>query len=295
MIDTLQALIMELEQDSSLDQPERLRERAVAMDRLESQLIYAPDHDDMDSTQAPLYRRASELHARMEAINHALCQSIGNAIRRGDGAKALRAWAPSPQANTGANLDGDSYDHLDTLLSDVLNFDLPDAEIAALPPDMVFYQPTPARHIFDLIERAAINDADVVMDLGSGLGHVPMLVSICTGARCIGIEREPVYVDAAKRSAQSLNLHEVSFIAQDVRDADLSPGTVFYLYTPFTGGILRDVLDRLKHEAANREIRIVTLGPCTAMVALESWLRVVGTQDGSHITLFQPLSGTLAT
>jgi hypothetical protein len=42
---------------------------------------------------------------------------------------------------------------------------------------MVPYQPTPVRHILHLIAAAMVAEDDVFVDLGSGLGHVPLLVS----------------------------------------------------------------------------------------------------------------------
>lgn len=95
------------------------------------------------------------------------------------------------------------------------------------------------------------------------------MTSICTSASCTGIELEPSYVDSARKSARSLNLNNVRFIQGDARAVDLSDGTVFYLYTPFIGAILRDVLNSLRREAAKREIRICTFGPCTRVVAEE--------------------------
>jgi predicted RNA methylase len=135
----------------------------------------------------------------------------------------------------------------------------------------VFYQPTPARHIFALM--AAISANEVLVDLGSGLGHVPLLVSACTGARCIGIELDPGRVASSRQCAEKLNLDRVSFLEQDAREADLSAGAIFYLYTPFTGSILRTVLNSLRNEAAARPIKVCTFGPCTRTVANEPWLQ----------------------
>ncbi len=281
MMDDLHTLIVALEHDESLLQPTRLRERVRAMDFLEDVLA---DISDEQAAEPSPRSRAQALHARLAHAQHALAQNIRNAIAQGDGARALRAWARASQHPQ----DAAGYDHLDALVSDVFSFDEPTAEIAALDPEMVFYQPTPARHIFDFIEHAAIGPDDVLIDLGSGLGHVPMLVSASTGAQAIGIEREPVYVDGARRSARALNLDRVTFIAQDAREADLSRGTVFYLYTPFSGSILRAVMDLLKREATRRPIRIGTLGPCMPMVAAEPWLEAVGPQDVDRITLFHP-------
>jgi hypothetical protein len=113
------------------------------------------------------------------------------------------------------------------------------------------------------------------------------MASICTSATCTGIELEPSYVDCARESARSLNLKNVRFIQGDVRASDLSAGTVFYLYTPFIGTILRDVLKSLRHEAVRREIRICTFGPCTPVVAEEQWLSVIGAQETDRIAIFR--------
>ena len=48
---------------------------------------------------------------------------------------------------------------------------------------------------------------------------------------------------SARECADSLGLSRITFVQQDVRDADLGAGTVFSTpYTPFTGTLLRTVL-----------------------------------------------------
>ena len=288
---SLQDLVVELEQDVSLYEPDQLRQRLEALDRIETCLFHMPrpEGDAETAEELALKRRVEVISENMEAANHRLYQEIRAEIRRGDGAKRLLEWAQvyDPAVHADYQLNGVGYDYLDALVSGVLQFEEPDSGIAELAPEMVFYQPTPARFIFDLIHGTALNERDVLIDLGSGLGHVPLVASICTGARCIGVEIEGVYADGARRSAQALELNRVAFIQQDVRLADLSEGTVFYLYTPFKGGILRTVLDMLKHEASKREIRVCTLGPCTDAVLQEPWLKVTGEQIVDQLTLFR--------
>jgi predicted RNA methylase len=178
------------------------------------------------------------------------------------------------------------YDYLDELISGVLQFERPSAEVVELESEMVSYQPTPARHILDFINRTALTERDSLIDLGSGLGQVLLIASICTGASCTGIELEPSYIDCARKSARSLNLNNVRFIQGDARAADWSEGTVFYLYTPFIRTILRDVLNSLRQEAVRREIRICTFGPCSRVVAEEQWLSVIGTLETDRIAIF---------
>ena len=182
---------------------------------------------------------------------------------------------------------GPAYDYRDEALSGILQLREPSEANLRPAREMVFYQPTPVRHILHLIGASALSAADVFVDIGSGLGHVPLLVSMLAGVESLGIEVEAAYVASAQECAQRLRKSRVHFIHGDARTTDLSVGTVFYLYSPFTGSILTDVLDRLRTESTVRPIRICTLGPCTSTVARESWLTATALPDPDHITVFQ--------
>jgi hypothetical protein len=96
---------------------------------------------------------------------------------------------------------------------------------------------------------------------------------VLTGARAMGVEREPAYVASAMDAARALGLSGVSIVEGDARDADLSTANVFYLFTPFVGTILRDVAAKIEQQARQRPVRIVTLGPCSRTFARMHWLR----------------------
>lgn len=258
MADALRALVVTLESGRSLDAPERLRERIEVLDRL----------DALMPGEGASACRAEAIRQRLEAANAVQFRAIRAAIRRGEGRDALRRWQ---REGDDACRAGDGYDWQDELVGGVLPFGEP-GEAAALAPEMVFYQPTPARHVFDLLDRLALDAGDVLVDLGSGLGHVPLLTAICTGARGIGVEIEPVYVEGARACARSLRLAEARFVQGDARGADFTTGSVFYLYTPFIGTILRSVLDTLRREAERRAFRVCSFGPCTVVLAAEPWL-----------------------
>jgi hypothetical protein len=274
----LAGLIGELEQDRPLDEPRQLRQRIQALDDLDAYL------SDGRSIGRALHHRAKAIYAQLESVNFRLYDVIRRDIQRGAGGGRLLEWVPDDAENL-RKCSG--YDYLDELVSGVLQFEEPSAEVVQLESEMVSYQPTPARHIFDLIDRTALTERDVLIDLGSGLGQVTLMASICTSASCTGIELEPSYVDCARNSARSLNLNNVRFIQGDARAADLSDGTVFYLFTPFVGSILRDVLNSLRREAVRREIRVGTFGPCTRTVAEQHWLGVVGALETDRITIFR--------
>jgi SAM-dependent methyltransferase len=154
-------------------------------------------------------------------------------------------------------------------------------------PEMMPYQPTPVRHILHLIAASALSEHDLFVDIGSGLGHVPLLVSMLTGARSLGIEVQPASVAIAQQCAQNLHLSRVRFVAEDARVTDLSSGTVFYLYSPFTGSILCEVLNTLRLESTRRSIKVCSLGPCTGIVANEPWLKARALPHLGRITVFE--------
>jgi hypothetical protein len=285
-MNAVESLIGELECDHSLEEPRRLRRRIEALDQLEAWLV----HGESARLIGPeIYQRAKAIHGKLEAVNAELYQSIRREIQRGAGRNILFQYLPEFGADRVSDgiMNKEGYDYLDELIGGVLQLQEPVAETAPLDVEMVAYQPTPARHVLDLIRRTELTERDVLVDLGSGLGHVPLLVAICTGARSVGVELEATYVDCARRSTLALNLNNVTFVQQDVRAADLLGGTVFYLYTPFTGTILRAVLDSLRREAASREIRICTFGPCATTVAKERWLEADGVVETRRITVFR--------
>jgi SAM-dependent methyltransferase len=164
------------------------------------------------------------------------------------------------------------YGVADTFVRTLLQIGDSPEETLEKEPEMVFYKPTPVRIVLELIEKADITGDDVFYDLGSGLGQVAILVHLLSGAGVMGIEYEPSYCAYAHQRAQRLDLSGVAFVNVDARAADLSDGTIFYLYTPFRGQILQDVLDKLKAESLKRSIRVCTCGPCTPSVAEQDWL-----------------------
>jgi SAM-dependent methyltransferase len=289
LIDALQCLVGRLEDESELREPNRLRERLETLDLLDAHFPENPRPVRGDESHAAkLARRARAIHAQLEAVNCELYEAIRREIRLRMSPKTLLQWFPASAALEEADRpENMGYDYLDELISGVFQFEEPNEGTVRRESEKVFYQPTPARHISSLISQTALSAADVLIDLGSGLGHVPLIVSILTPARGIGIELEATYVERAQQCAQKLNLPKVRFIHQDAREANLSSGTVFYLYTPFTGSILDQVLYLLRREAKTRPIRICTYGPCTSVVAEESWLEKTEELEMNRIALFR--------
>jgi hypothetical protein len=68
MMRSLRSMVEELEQDRTLDQPDRLRRRVEALDRLEAYLAVQLDDVQLDDGQR-IYHRARALYAQLEAAN----------------------------------------------------------------------------------------------------------------------------------------------------------------------------------------------------------------------------------
>jgi len=293
----LHAFVCVLEGDSSLFLRGQLRKRLIALDEIDAGFGGFDSENPARCADSRLQERAKVLRMRLEAVNRELYGSVRSDIVRGGEPRALLQWledVASEDERRGV-LPGLGFDSRDELVSGVLQVPAPGDPNLELSMEMVPYQPTPVRHILDLIAAAGVAEDDVFVDLGSGLGHVPLLVSLVTGARSVGVEVEAAYVASAQGCAESLRLGRVQFIAQDARDADLSQGSVFYLYSPFKGSILDEVLEALRRESLRRAIKICSLGPCTERVSSERWLKARGLPDTGRIAVFdshEPVDGS---
>lgn len=219
---------------------------------------------------------AGKLMSKLEEINNQVFTELQLIIRTSkykNGFKDL--------INTYVDLDtcehGDpeepGYDDLDILINGLFPCPVIPENQLTLHPEMVAYQKTPVRIIFDMVSKIPFGKGDVFVDLGSGLGQVAILFYLLTGIPAIGIEFEPAFCAYARDCLAALHLSEVSFVNADARKADYSKGTIFFMYTPFKGEMLQDVLNRLRTETLTRKITVITYGPCTDHVALQSWLK----------------------
>ena len=181
------------------------------------------------------------------------------------------------------------YDDLDVFVNGLFGMDAEPVETRPLKPGMIGYQATPIRFILDLVERIPLAPDDVFIDLGSGLGRVALLVGLLTPAQVRGIEYDPGHCGYARQCAQHLPAPRVQFVNADARVAEVADGSVFFMYTPFRGQLMHEVLERLKHEAQRRPLTIATYGPCTTDVAKLDWLALSGSEapDDRELTIFK--------
>lgn len=227
--------------------------------------------------------RAEKIKAVLEEIDINLFQKLRDNIRASGFAE--NKFKNLVNKYVSFNLDDNKhhnepgYDNLDIFINGLFPFVTMPEQTKDMEPEMVYYQKTPARIVFELTEKVHFIKGDVFFDLGSGLGQVAILVNLLAGVIAKGVEFEPAFCNYAKDCAAKLNLPGVKFINDDARKADYSEGTVFFMFTPFKGAILQEVLAVLKKEAQSRKIKIITYGPCTSQVALQPWLHFATPQD----------------
>jgi cyclopropane fatty-acyl-phospholipid synthase-like methyltransferase len=98
------------------------------------------------------------------------------------------------------------------------------------PPD-VRYVPTPQSVVDVMLELAHVSSADVVYDLGSGDGRIPITAAKTYGARGVGIEIDPWYIrEATDNLAKAGVGNLVRFVNRDLFEADISEATVVTLF-----------------------------------------------------------------
>jgi hypothetical protein len=294
----LQSDLAAIEHDVALYDELNFDRRVAAIDRLEFAVI---DQIDVSPTARPpdelakLRQRAERVTGRLKAVDERLFARLRADIRagrcRGDALLAELDRHVRPDEGGRRRLDEPGFDNLDVFVNGLLDVSAVPDETVAADPEMVPYNQTPARIVFELVARARFRGGDVFYDLGSGLGQVPILVNLLAGVPARGVEIEPAYCEQATLRAAALRLPDLAFVNADVRGADCADGTTFYLYTPFEGSIMRAVLAMLRRESRRRRLRLFTYGPCTAVVAREDWLARVGQDGGSPYRLGEFASG----
>jgi hypothetical protein len=279
-----------IEQNSDLYEETNFDSRVEAVDYIEFNVIERID-GLLGATNPPaeltaLKQYAERVERRLIAIDDNLFQRLRGQVRAGICTGAALTAQIEKYVGGGARQrspqDHPGYDNFDVFVNGLLRINAVPEQTKESEPEMVYYQPTPARIILELVEKANLGAGDVFYDLGSGLGQVPILVNLLTETRAKGVEFEPAYCAYARTCAAELGLSRVEFINADARNVDYSDGTVFFMYTPFEGALMEQVLEKLRAESRNRTLRLFTIGPCTPIVSRQSWLESEG-QTGDEI------------
>ncbi|WP_430422034.1 SAM-dependent methyltransferase [Phenylobacterium sp.] len=105
----------------------------------------------------------------------------------------------------------------------------------------VIYVPTPYEAVDAMLALGEVKAGDVLYDLGSGDGRIPIEAARRFGARGVGIELSEARVAEARANSRAAGVdHLVRFRRQDLFAADIGEATVVMLY------LLPELNQRLK-------------------------------------------------
>lgn len=98
-------------------------------------------------------------------------------------------------------------------------------------PDVV-YVPTPYEAVDAMLKVAKVGKGDVVYDLGSGDGRIPITaVQKYNASRAVGIDINPERIKEAQANLKAAGVGDrVRFLNEDLFEADISQATVVTLY-----------------------------------------------------------------
>ena len=100
-----------------------------------------------------------------------------------------------------------------------------------IPGQDVRYEPTPMPVVRAMLALAGVGPQDLVYDLGSGDGRIPITAATELGARAVGIEIDPALVTQAQARAREAGVADkVEFRLGDMYAADVRPATVVTLF-----------------------------------------------------------------
>ena len=115
-------------------------------------------------------------------------------------------------------------------------------------PDVIFV-PTPPETVDEMLRQARLKKGDVLFDLGSGDGRIPIAAAKQYGVRAVGIDIDPKLVAESNEAAKREGVENlVTFRNEDLYTANFRDATVVTLY-------LSDTLNVMLRPKLLRELR----------------------------------------
>jgi SAM-dependent methyltransferase len=109
------------------------------------------------------------------------------------------------------------------------------------------YVPTPMNVVERMLELAAVTKDDLVLDLGSGDGRIPIVAAQKFGARGRGVDIDPVRIAEANSNLKNSGVGNlVSFVEGDVFKVPVADASVVTMFL-FPHVVLK-LRDRLRNE-----------------------------------------------
>jgi SAM-dependent methyltransferase len=137
------------------------------------------------------------------------------------------------------------------------------------------YAPTPYDRIQTLYEMIGLNNDDVVVDLGAGLGRSVFLARHLGVRKATGVDIVPELIDKANISLKHSGMDRVDFICSNATEYVFDNVTVLFMAHSFGDDILRIVTKNL--ERSRKNLRVIYINPiCDYVFEEAGWLECFG-------------------
>lgn len=125
------------------------------------------------------------------------------------------------------------------------------------------YVSTPEDVVDRMLVLAGVTGDDVVYDLGSGDGRIPIAAARQYGARGVGVDIDPRRIEESRANARAAGVeHLVEFRQEDALETDVSAATVVTLYLLSSSNVtLRPILTRQLRPGARIVSHAFSMGP----------------------------------
>jgi tRNA G37 N-methylase Trm5 len=95
----------------------------------------------------------------------------------------------------------------------------------------VLYFPTPQAAVEKMLEMAEIKSDDVLIDLGSGDGRIPITAAKTYGIRAYGVDIDAALIETSNDNAEHEGVSgKVTFKQQDLFETDLGNATIITMF-----------------------------------------------------------------
>jgi ribosomal protein L11 methylase PrmA len=146
------------------------------------------------------------------------------------------------------------------------------------------YVPSPPDVVDRMLSLAAVTKNDIVYDLGSGDGRIPIAAAKIYGAKGVGLDIDPRRIEESRANARAAGVeHLVEFRQQDVLTADISAATVVTLYLLSSSNArLRPILTQQLRPGTRIVSHAFSMGPTWPADRIDRFT----TENGDEVTLY---------
>jgi len=143
---------------------------------------------------------------------------------------------------------------------------------------------TPDDVVDRMLALADVTSRDLVVDLGSGDGRIPIRAAQKYGARGLGVDIDPRLVDQSKANARRAGVEKlVEFRVEDAMTTDVSRATVVTLHLLASSNAkLRPILTRQLPPGARIVSHAFSMGPDWPADRIDTFISA----SGDQVTLY---------